>query len=296
MLRRSRRGLATVLCGLLTVCRVPLSQDGPEVIVDRHLNAYNRHDLDGLLSTYDDSCAMYLLGAPRVLRTRAEMRSAIMPLFDRNPNVHSETMQRFVLGRFVVDRDRVTGVADFAPVTILAIYEIRHGRLINYWQSPIHPREMGSAPAPDADPDVAAVTERSIDALNRRDLVGAAAAYGDTVLERTLTADTAANVLSHARMVARLEQMMRSGTGVHVSVTDQVLVGSYVATEEHITGLPGGKALDRLVVSEVQGNHIVADWDGMLADVSDEADGAPGGAPMAPDARGSHEILHAEPL
>ena len=296
MLKRSRWGLAAVFCGLLTVCRVPRSQDGPEVIVDRHLDAYNRHDLDGLLSTYDDSCAMYLLGAPRVLHTRAEMRSAIVPLFDRNPNVHSETMQRFVLGHFVVDRDRVTGVGDFGPVTMLAIYEIRRGRLVNYWQSPVHPRAMGSPPTADSEPDVAAITDRSIDALNRRDLVGAAAAYGDTVLERTLTADTAANVVSHARMVGRLEQMMRSGAGVHVSVRDQVLVGPYVATEEHISGLAGGKSLDRLVVSEVKGNHIVADWDGMLADLSDEPDGAPADAPIAPDARGSHEILHAEPL
>jgi hypothetical protein len=189
----------------------------------------------------------------------------------------------------------VTGVADRVPITLLAIYEVRDRHLVNYWQSPIRHSEHGLAPAMDSDLDVAAIMERSIDALNRQDAVGAAAVYADTVLEHSLTADTAASVLSHARMVAKLENMLHTGAGVHVSVLGQVLVGPYVATEEHITGLRGGKELDRLVVSEVRDNHIVADWGYMLADIGEDPDGATPDAPSAPEPRGSHEILHASP-
>lgn len=289
-------GFTATLCVTLFACRptgetLASARDAPELVVDRHIAAYNRHDVNAFLADYDDSSAVFVFGRGVVLRTRAAMRSTFAPMFQDFPNIHAETSKRLVVGPFVVDQREVTGIATIWPATLLSVYEVHDGHVTNHWQTVVERddwRTAGIGP----DPAAASTIAQSIAALNEHDAARAAAAYGDSVAERTLSSDTAAHAVTRDGIRAQFERMLQHGGRLHVSVKNQVVVGSYVASAEHITGLSDGGPVDQLVVAQVTGNHIVADWNGQREDPA----GSNGDETRAIRLRQDDpEILHAFP-
>jgi hypothetical protein len=288
--------LGVALCVTMFACRPARETHAstptlPDAIVDRQMAAYNRHDVNGLLAGFDDSSGLFLFGEPGVLRTRAAMRSTFAPMFQTYPNVHTETSRRIIVGPFVVDQEQLTGIANGRPTAALAVYEVRNEHLVNYWQTLVEGHAR-SVPYPAPEPGAASTMARSIAALNQHDAAAAAAAYGDTVVEHSFSSDTAVTVLTRDGMRAKFESMFQRGGHVHVTVENQLVVGSYVASEEHITGLPDGGPVDRLVVVHVADNHIVADWHGQEDDACGSVAGGTGTIIESQDDR---EILHAAP-
>ena len=104
-----------------------------ESVVQRQLDAYNRHELADFVATYADDAELFR--APS--RTPALKGKQALGDFYRDhrfnlPNLHAELMHRIVLGDKVIDHERITGLrADV--VDAVAAYVVRDGLIRSVW-------------------------------------------------------------------------------------------------------------------------------------------------------------------
>jgi hypothetical protein len=105
----------------------------PAAVVQRQLDAYNRHDLDAFMATYRDDAKVWRMPttAPTLdgaAAVRAFYRDARFNL----PALHAELLARTVVGGKVADHERVTGLKP-QPTEALAVYEVVDGLITNVW-------------------------------------------------------------------------------------------------------------------------------------------------------------------
>ena len=110
-----------------------VSAAGPELVVDRQLDAFNRHDLEAFLATYAPGAILY--DHPDKVRQSgaAEIRKTYGALFGGNPMLQVTVSSRILQGPFVVDHETVTGIAGTPPSTQIVIYEVWDGKITRLW-------------------------------------------------------------------------------------------------------------------------------------------------------------------
>ena len=110
-----------------------VSAAGPELVVDRQLDAFNRHDLEAFLATYAPGAILY--DHPDKVRQSgaAEIRKTYGALFGGNPMLQVTVSSRILQGPFVVDHETVTGIAGAPPSTQIVIYEVWDGKITRLW-------------------------------------------------------------------------------------------------------------------------------------------------------------------
>jgi hypothetical protein len=108
-----------------------------EACVQRQLDAYNARDLDAIMATYAEGARQFEQPATLLAAGAASIRERFEARFVE-PNLHAELLQRIVMGRFVVDHERVTRTFPEGTGTIelLATYEVLDGKIINAWFLP----------------------------------------------------------------------------------------------------------------------------------------------------------------
>ena len=106
----------------------------PEALIQRQLDAYNAHDLDALLATYAEDANLFEHPATLLASGHSQLRARFALRF-QEPNLHAHLINRIVLGRFVVDHERVTRTFPEGTGTIdlVATYEVVDGKIINAW-------------------------------------------------------------------------------------------------------------------------------------------------------------------
>ena len=106
----------------------------PESLVQQQLDAYNAHDLDALLATYAENAQLFEHPATLLASGHSQLRARFALRF-QEPNLHAHLINRIVLGRFVVDHERVTRTFPEGPGTIelIVTYEVVDGKIINAW-------------------------------------------------------------------------------------------------------------------------------------------------------------------
>ncbi len=106
----------------------------PADLIQRQLDAYNAHDLDALLATYAEDANLFEHPATLLASGHSQLRARFAIRF-QEPNLHAHLINRIVLGRFVVDHERVTRTFPEGPGTIdlIATYEVVDGKIINVW-------------------------------------------------------------------------------------------------------------------------------------------------------------------
>lgn len=113
--------------------------DAAVIVVDRQHEAYNRHDVEAFLATYADSVAVQTLGDTLVITGKRRLRESTEAWFAGAPAARTEVVDRMVLGPFVVDRQRVSGGPEGAPLEAIGIYEVREGLIRRVWSIPPPP-------------------------------------------------------------------------------------------------------------------------------------------------------------
>jgi hypothetical protein len=110
-----------------------VSAAGPEQVVDRQLDAFNRHDLEAFLAAYAPGAVLY--DHPDKVRQSgaAEIRKTYGALFGSNPMLQVTVSSRILQGPFVVDHETVTGVAGAPPSTQIVVYEVWDGKITRLW-------------------------------------------------------------------------------------------------------------------------------------------------------------------
>lgn len=110
------------------------TESSPEAVVQQQLDAYNAHDLDGLMTAYADDARLFEHPATLLASGSAQL-SERFALRLQEPNLHAHLSKRIVMGRFVVDYERVarTFPEGTGVIELVATYEVLDGKIINAW-------------------------------------------------------------------------------------------------------------------------------------------------------------------
>ncbi len=127
-----------VLIVLLTVstCGFQVTDKVPASVAQALVDAFNAHDIEGILKTYHpNSVARRLPSGEVILTGHADIRKKFEMSFQRNPTIKVEVVQRIVDGAFVIDKEKIIVVKDGKQSESfgLVIYEIRDGLIVNEW-------------------------------------------------------------------------------------------------------------------------------------------------------------------
>ena len=101
-----------------------------EAVVQRQLDAYNARDLARFVACYADDVRVWRPPATEPVLAGRQALAAYYAAHRFNlPALHAELVNRMVLGRKVIDHERITGLGD-APLEAAAVYEINGQGLI----------------------------------------------------------------------------------------------------------------------------------------------------------------------
>ena len=99
--------------GLLTTTSTPRSDTALLELLDRFADAWNRHDLDALLSMMTDDCVFDASAGPEVNGQRSEGRAAVRAayaaVFEAFPDAHWANARHFIAGTRGVSEWTFTG-------------------------------------------------------------------------------------------------------------------------------------------------------------------------------------------
>ena len=102
-------------------------------VVDAQVEAYNRHDLNAFLALYSPDATLWVHPDDRVAQGTEQLRARYRDQWRANPQLRVEVEQRMVQGNYVIDHEHSVGWADGQDVRVVAIYEVRGGRIRNVW-------------------------------------------------------------------------------------------------------------------------------------------------------------------
>ena len=113
--------------------RVAASAEVPgrvENAVERQVQAYNSHDLDGFLACYAETAVVEDADGCVLVNGPDEMRHHYRRVFEASPNLHAEIVSRMRVGSYIVDQEHVTGRPD-GDLHAIAIYRLNEAGLID---------------------------------------------------------------------------------------------------------------------------------------------------------------------
>lgn len=109
-------------------------EESPVDAVQRQLNAYNAGDVEAFLLAFSPSVKIHNSpGDAPSMTGRDAMRARYAKLFEENPRQHCEILSRMILGRFVIDHEKITGRQHGRTVHAIAIYEVNEGLITHVW-------------------------------------------------------------------------------------------------------------------------------------------------------------------
>ena len=106
----------------------------PESVVQKQVEAYNRHDLGAFSATYADDVAIYRFPSMKlVLQGRAALERHYGDNRFNLPQLRAEILDRICHGDTVIDYERVFGLVQGETVEAVAIYEVQKGLISRVW-------------------------------------------------------------------------------------------------------------------------------------------------------------------
>jgi len=104
----------------------------PEIVVQRQLDAYNKRDLAGWLSTYAANARQFEF-PDTLLASGHDQISARSAARFQEPNLHARLLKRTVMGHIVIDHEEVTRTFAEGPgrIELVCIYEVRNNLIQN---------------------------------------------------------------------------------------------------------------------------------------------------------------------
>jgi hypothetical protein len=105
------------------------TQETPEQLVQRQLDAYNARNIDAFMDTYSDSVELYTFPATLSLKGKEQMRKGYQAFFELNAKLHCEIRKRIVQGNTIIDQEYVTGLTSGAVIEATAIYIVEAGKI-----------------------------------------------------------------------------------------------------------------------------------------------------------------------
>lgn len=108
----------------------------PEQVAQSLVDAGNARNMDGILKAYaPDSVAYALPSGEVILKGHDEIRKKFARILEPNVKLKVEIVSRIVDGKFVIDKEKISGTSDGKPVEFFGtvIYEITGGLIRKEW-------------------------------------------------------------------------------------------------------------------------------------------------------------------
>ncbi|HLA96679.1 MAG TPA: nuclear transport factor 2 family protein [Pyrinomonadaceae bacterium] len=108
----------------------------PEQVAQSLVDAYNARNMEGILKAYaPDSVAYALPSGEVILKGHDEIRKKFARVLDPNVKLKVEVVNRIVDGKFVIDKEKISGTTDGKTVEFYGtvIYEITDGLIRKEW-------------------------------------------------------------------------------------------------------------------------------------------------------------------
>lgn len=99
-----------------------------EEIVQKQVEAYNTRNLENFLDCHATNIQLFSLFDNTPYSVGKEnLKNVYKEVFENSPELHTEIINRMVMGNIVIDHEIVTGRKGVEKSTIIAIYEIENG-------------------------------------------------------------------------------------------------------------------------------------------------------------------------
>jgi len=106
----------------------------PEQVVEAQVLAFNARDLTEFLAYYADDAEMYAHPSTLIAAGHTELSPYFASRFS-DSRVHSEVLERIVMGPMVVDHERIsrTFEAGAGTIELLTSYEVHDSKITRCW-------------------------------------------------------------------------------------------------------------------------------------------------------------------
>ena len=138
-------GWAGASCSGLPEAESDAEVVGPLAVVQGHMDAFNRHDAEDLLSWVSPAVEWVNVQGTITsveVRGREMLRDYMATYFEAQPTVRSEIEEAVVTGDFVAVRERASWTArdgEERSQASLAVYHVRDGLIQRAWYYPVVP-------------------------------------------------------------------------------------------------------------------------------------------------------------
>ncbi len=107
----------------------------PAATVQRQLETFNAHDLEGFLSLFAENLEVSEVPAGSAASTgRAWLRELYAERFKANPDLHAFAEAQMVSGEFVIQKERIKGRAGKKEaLDSVTIYQVKAGKIVRMW-------------------------------------------------------------------------------------------------------------------------------------------------------------------
>lgn len=111
-------------------------QTTPEQVAQSLIDAYNARNMEGILKAYSpDSVAYALPSGEVILKGHDAIRKKFSRILEPNVNLKVEIVNRIVDGKFVIDKEKITGTDNGRAIEFYGtvIYEVTDGLIRREW-------------------------------------------------------------------------------------------------------------------------------------------------------------------
>ena len=104
----------------------------PEEIVQENLDFYNQRNLEGFMSSFTDSIALFTFGKTEpVAKGKEAIRNLYKGLFDASPKLHSTILHRSIIGNKIIDHESIVGrKGSNVPIELVMVYEVSDDKIV----------------------------------------------------------------------------------------------------------------------------------------------------------------------
>lgn len=108
---------------------MPLST--PEEVVQKQLQSYNARDINGFMSVIEQDALLINHADQKILgRGYDAIKRIYTSLFEKSPKLHSQLINRIVMGNKVIDHESISGrMGSDETIELVVIYEVANDKI-----------------------------------------------------------------------------------------------------------------------------------------------------------------------
>jgi len=108
----------------------------PAATVQRQIERFNAHDLEGYLALFAEDLEVAELPASEWgTRNKAWLRGVYAERFRTNPDLRASTEAQMVSGAFVIETERIRGrTGQTGSLDVVVVYQVKEGKIVRMWE------------------------------------------------------------------------------------------------------------------------------------------------------------------